>query len=163
MAASTQTLRYPGPMYNDLLNLIALLISSSRSHFLLTSYTSFTGDQIDQAFPHPQLDPVLNVMRRLLQPTNRMVSMTPSKTACYISTLNIIQGDVDPTDVHSFFHITSAFHTLHTLSSPSAVLLCPLVCLSFQPAPALNSTPKSTNPSFASALYVLSETRAVNA
>lgn len=40
-------------------------------------------------------------MRRLLQPKNRMVSTTPSKTACYISILNIIQGDVDPTDVRS--------------------------------------------------------------
>ena len=39
-------------------------------------------------------------MRRLLQPKNRMVSTTPSKTACYISLLNVIQGDVDPTDVH---------------------------------------------------------------
>jgi tubulin gamma len=38
-------------------------------------------------------------MRRLLQPKNRMVLTTPSKTACYISILNIIQGDVDPTDV----------------------------------------------------------------
>lgn len=42
---------------------------------------------------------VLDVMRRLLQPKNRMVSTTPSKSACYISILNIIQGDVDPTDV----------------------------------------------------------------
>lgn len=42
---------------------------------------------------------VLDVMRRLLQPKNRMVSTTPSKTACYISILNIIQGEVDPTDV----------------------------------------------------------------
>ncbi|KAF8504234.1 Tubulin/FtsZ, GTPase domain-containing protein [Gautieria morchelliformis] len=90
MAASTQTLRYPGPMYNDLLSLIALLISSSRCRFLLASYTSFTGDQIDQANPVRKAT-VLNVMRRLLQPTNRILSMTPSKTACYISTLNIIQ------------------------------------------------------------------------
>lgn len=42
---------------------------------------------------------MLDVMRRLLQPKNRMVSTVPSKTACYISILNIIQGDVDPTDV----------------------------------------------------------------
>ena len=41
-------------------------------------------------------------MRRLLQPKNRMVSTVPSKTACYISILNIIQGDVDPTDVRGF-------------------------------------------------------------
>lgn len=42
---------------------------------------------------------VLDVMRRLLQPKNRMVSTAPSKSSCYISILNIIQGDVDPTDV----------------------------------------------------------------
>ena len=42
---------------------------------------------------------VLDVMRRLLQPKNRMVSTVPSKSSCYISILNIIQGDVDPTDV----------------------------------------------------------------
>lgn len=39
-------------------------------------------------------------MRRLLQPKNRMVSTTSTKSSCYISCLNIIQGDVDPTDVH---------------------------------------------------------------
>jgi hypothetical protein len=44
-------------------------------------------------------------MRRLLQPKNRMVSTMPSKTACYISILNIIQGDVDPTDVRDSFCI----------------------------------------------------------
>lgn len=41
-------------------------------------------------------------MRRLLQPKNRLVSTSFSsdaKTACYISVMNIIQGDVDPTDV----------------------------------------------------------------
>lgn len=42
---------------------------------------------------------VLDVMRRLLQPKNRMVSTVPSKTSCFISILNIIQGDVDPTEV----------------------------------------------------------------
>lgn len=38
-------------------------------------------------------------MLRLLQPKNRMVSTTPTKSSCYISSLAIIQGDVDPTDV----------------------------------------------------------------
>jgi tubulin gamma len=81
----------------------------------MTSYTPFTSDQIDKVLecqpspsyrltPHKKAKPirrttVLDVMRRLLQPKNRMVSTTPSKTACYISILNIIQGDVDPTDV----------------------------------------------------------------
>ncbi|KZV94035.1 tubulin-domain-containing protein [Exidia glandulosa HHB12029] len=99
MAASTQTLRYPGYMNNDLVGIVASLIPTPRCHFLMTSYTPFTGDQIDQA-KSVRKTTVLDVMRRLLQPKNRMVSTIPNKTACYISILNIIQGDVDPTDVH---------------------------------------------------------------
>lgn len=38
-------------------------------------------------------------MRRLLQPKNIMVS-TSTKRGCYMSILNIVQGDVDPTQVH---------------------------------------------------------------
>jgi tubulin gamma len=98
MAASTQTLRYPGYMNNDLVSIIASLIPTPRCHFLMTSYTPFTGDQIDKAKPIRRTT-VLDVMRRLLQPKNRMITTTPSKTACYISILNIIQGEVDPTDV----------------------------------------------------------------
>jgi tubulin gamma len=42
---------------------------------------------------------VLDVMRRLLQTKNIMVSC-PTRKGCYISILNIIQGEVDPTQVH---------------------------------------------------------------
>lgn len=42
---------------------------------------------------------VLDVMRRLLQTKNIMVS-APMRKGRYISILNIIQGDVDPTQVH---------------------------------------------------------------
>lgn len=38
-------------------------------------------------------------MLRLLQPKNRMVTTTPTKSSCYVSSLAIIQGEVDPTDV----------------------------------------------------------------
>ena len=106
-------------MNNDLVGIVASLIPTPRCHFLMTSYTPFSSDQIDKvsnswpwctleltewSFYSIQAKPirrttVLDVMRRLLQPKNRMVSTTPSKTACYISILNIIQGDVDPTDV----------------------------------------------------------------
>lgn len=48
MAASTQTLRYPGYMNNDLVGIIASLIPTPRCHFLMTSYTPFTSDQIDK-------------------------------------------------------------------------------------------------------------------
>ncbi|KAJ5578322.1 uncharacterized protein N7459_007286 [Penicillium hispanicum] len=99
MSASTTTLRYPGYMHNDLAGIIASLIPTPRSHFLLTSYTPFTGDNIEQA-KTVRKTTVLDVMRRLLQPKNRMVSINPSKSSCYISILNIIQGEADPTDVH---------------------------------------------------------------
>ncbi|KAJ5575116.1 hypothetical protein N7450_009015 [Penicillium hetheringtonii] len=99
MSASTTTLRYPGYMHNDLAGIIASLIPTPRSHFLLPSYTPFTGDNVEQA-KTVRKTTVLDVMRRLLQPKNRMVSINPSKSSCYISILNIIQGEADPTDVH---------------------------------------------------------------
>lgn len=99
MSASTTTLRYPGYMHNDLVGLIASLIPTPRCHYLMTSYTPFTSSTIDSA-KTVRKTTVLEVMRRLLQPKNRMVSTTPSKKSCYIGILNIIAGDADPTDVH---------------------------------------------------------------
>ena len=51
MAASTQTLRYPGYMNNDLVSIIASLIPTPRCHFLTTSYTPFTSDKVEQVSP----------------------------------------------------------------------------------------------------------------
>lgn len=100
MSASTTTLRYPGYMHNDLVGIVASLIPTPRCHFLMTSYTPFTGDNLEQA-KTVRKTTVLDVMRRLLQPKNRMVSTTSSRSSCYISILNIIQGEADPTEVSS--------------------------------------------------------------
>lgn len=100
MSASTTTLRYPGYMHNDLVGIIASLIPTPRCHFLMTSYTPFTSDVIEQG-KTVRKTTVLDVMRRLLQPKNRMVSTNMTKKSCYISILNIIQGEADPTDVSS--------------------------------------------------------------
>lgn len=99
MAGSTTTLRFPGYMNNDLVSLVSSLIPTPRCHFLMTAYTPFTGDEIDKA-KSVRKTTVLDVMRRLLQPKNRLVSTPLSDSSCYISILNVIQGDVDPTDVH---------------------------------------------------------------
>ncbi|RPA79308.1 gamma tubulin [Ascobolus immersus RN42] len=99
MSASTTTLRYPGYMHNDLVGIIASLIPTPRCHFLMTSYTPFTSDSVEMG-KTVRKTTVLDVMRRLLQPKNRMVSTNVSKKSCYISILNIIQGEADPTDVH---------------------------------------------------------------
>lgn len=98
MSASTTTLRYPGYMHNDLVSILSSLIPVPRTRFLITSYTPFTGDSVEQAKTIRKTT-VLDVMRRLLQPKNRMVSITPSKQSCYISIFNIIQGEAAQTDV----------------------------------------------------------------
>jgi tubulin gamma len=97
MAASTTTLRYPGYMNNDLVGLIANLIPTPRCHFLMTGYTPLCLDK--QVLSSVRKTSVLDVMSRLLQPKNIMVS-TNTRRGAYISVLNIIQGDVDPSMIH---------------------------------------------------------------
>lgn len=99
MSASTATLRYPSYMNNDLIGLVAPLIPTPRLHFLMTGYTPLTNDHEETSI---RKTTVLDVMRRLLQPQNMMVSTTPDRngTHCYTSILNIIQGEVDPTQIH---------------------------------------------------------------
>jgi len=96
MSASTTTLRYPGYMNNDLMGLVASLIPTPRCHFLMTGYTPLSvGTDVNSV----RKTTVLDVMRRLLQPKNILINPSVKKGS-YISILNIIQGDVDPTQVH---------------------------------------------------------------
>ena len=97
-------------MNNDLIGLVAPLIPTPRLHFLMTGYTPLTNDHEVRhivgtnrrivAYSSFRLQEtsvrkttVLDVMRRLLQPQNMMVSTTPDRngTHCYTSILNIIQ------------------------------------------------------------------------
>jgi len=70
-----------------------------------------------------------------------MVSTMPSKTACYISILNIIQGDVDPTDVCNPFTFCM---------SGSPILTCTLGTSIFAPYP---RTPTCKLHSMGSGIY----------
>jgi len=100
MSGSTSTLRYPGYMNNDLISLISSLIPTPRLHFLISAYTPLTSDNTESEV---RKTTVLDVMRRLLQPKNAMVTTAPrdkNLTHCYVSILNIIQGEVDPSEVH---------------------------------------------------------------
>ena len=100
MSSSTATLRYPSYMNNELIGLIALLIPIPKLHFLMTGYTPLTTETDSSII---RKTTVLDVMRRLLQPSNMMVSTNTNDKSvnhCYISILNIIQGEVDPTKVH---------------------------------------------------------------
>jgi tubulin gamma len=96
MAASTTTLRYPSYMNNDMVGLMASLIPTPRCHFLMTGYTPLT---IERQMSNIRKTTVLDVMRRLLHPNNIMVS-APTRKGKYMSILNIIQGEVDATQIH---------------------------------------------------------------
>merc|ERR1712110_236298 len=80
MSVSTTTLRYPSYMNNDLIGLIAPLIPTPNLHFLMTGYTPLSTES--DSISAVRKTTVLDVMRRLLQPKN------------------MIQGEVDPTQVH---------------------------------------------------------------
>jgi tubulin gamma len=118
MAASTSTLRYPGYMNNDMIGLLASLIPTPRCHFLMTGYTpihmneSFldggggahdeSSGSVSRQAPTIRKTTVLDVMRRLTQPKNIMVS-ADTRSGCYISMLNIIQhhdATIDPREIH---------------------------------------------------------------
>ncbi|XP_016971203.1 tubulin gamma-2 chain [Drosophila rhopaloa] len=100
MSLSTTTLRYPSYMNNNLIGLTASLIPTPQLHFLMTGYTPLITDY--ETKTNVRKTTVLDVMRRLLQPKNMMVSATADKQNrhCFISILNIIQGEVDPSQVH---------------------------------------------------------------
>jgi tubulin gamma len=101
MAASTTTLRYPGYMNNDMMGLLASLIPTPRCHFLMTGYTPLTSpDATMEATQGIRKTTVLDVMRRLTNDKSVMVS-ADTASGCYISILNIIQGDdIDSRDIH---------------------------------------------------------------
>ena len=67
----------------------------------MTGYTPLT---LDTQISNIKKTSVLDVMRRLLQPQNIMMSAS-TKLGVYISILNIIQGDVDASQVRIFMKI----------------------------------------------------------
>jgi tubulin gamma len=61
--------------------------------------TGFTPLNIEKQISNVRKTTVLDVMRRLLQTKNIMVSASTRK-GMYISILNLIQGEVDATQIH---------------------------------------------------------------
>ena len=93
-------------MNNNVIGLVASLIPQPRLHFLMTSYTPFTIDDsvmlialCNAKAASVRKTSVNDVMRRLLQNKNLMVSVN-TRTGRYISIVDIIQGLVDPMEIH---------------------------------------------------------------
>lgn len=71
MAASTSTLRYPSYMNNDMVSILASLIPTPKCHFLMTGYTPMV---VDKHISSVKKTTVVDIMRRLLQTKNIMMS-----------------------------------------------------------------------------------------
>ena len=97
MAATTTTLRFPSYSNNDMVSLLAPLIPTPPCHFLMTGYTPISLSTTRQIVRKTS---VIDVMTRLLDSKNIMMS-APVDKGMYISILNVIQGEVDPSEIHS--------------------------------------------------------------
>lgn len=96
MSASTSTLRYPGYMNNDLISIVAPLVPTPRCHFLITGYTPIALENLKSTIVRTS---VLDVMKSLLDNRNIMTH-DGTRNGNYISLLNVIQGDVEPENIH---------------------------------------------------------------
>ena len=97
MSATTATLRFPSYSNNDMISLLAPLIPTPQCHFLMTGYTPLSFDTSSKVVCKTS---VIDVIRRLLNKKNIMVTADVEK-GMYISILNIIQGEVDPSEIHT--------------------------------------------------------------
>ena len=100
MSVSTATLRYPGYVNNDFVSMMADLIPTPRLHFLLTAYTPLQEGDSNSQSSSVRKTSVYDVQRRLLQNKNLMATVN-TRTGVYLGALHIIQGEVDPSEVHS--------------------------------------------------------------
>jgi tubulin gamma len=96
MAAATASLRYPGYANSDLAGMLASLVPTPRCHFLVAGYTPLAIEHRVSAIRRTS---VLDVLTRLLQPKNMMVSCNVRRGS-YLSLLSVIQGEVDSSQIH---------------------------------------------------------------
>lgn len=99
LSVSTASLRYPGYVNSDLVSMVASLVPSPRLHFLLTAFTPLQEVSVTTTATVRKTS-VYDVQRRLLQNKNLMASVN-TRRGVYLSALHIIQGEVDPSEVHS--------------------------------------------------------------
>lgn len=111
ISASTATVRYPGHINNDLVGLFAGLIPSPRCHFFMASYTPLNINNSEKNTKtskknknDSKMNPVFNIMFKLLQKKNFMISTNTVNNhyldCKYLAILNIILGNIDPIQVY---------------------------------------------------------------
>ncbi|ODQ62239.1 hypothetical protein WICANDRAFT_60307 [Wickerhamomyces anomalus NRRL Y-366-8] len=97
MSGATNTLRYPGYMYNSYTSIISTLVPTPDLHFLVPSYTPFTSDFVTDA-KQIRKSSAYDVVLELLDKKIKMIDVE-EKHNLYISIFGILQGDYDQTDI----------------------------------------------------------------
>ncbi|ONH68898.1 Tubulin gamma chain [Cyberlindnera fabianii] len=97
LSASTNTLRYPGYMYNSLTSILSTLVLTPDLHFLIPSYTPYTSDFLTNPKP-VRKSSAYDVILELLDRRIRMVDTNDTHNS-YISIFNILQGSYNHSDV----------------------------------------------------------------
>jgi tubulin gamma len=110
MAAMTSTIRFPSYTHNDMRSIVSSVVPFNDLHFLVASYTPFTSDTVDKVFvkltnhvkifENSRKSDVFDILRRLLLQKNAMISAPSSKPHSNIAILNILRGNIDPTELH---------------------------------------------------------------
>ena len=102
MCSATSTMRFPDYMNTDMVSLLASLIPTPRCHFITAAYTPFAPPS-SIVTSRPIKTSVQDIITRLMNPKNSLLSIPPRgyrSTECYISMLNIIDGDVDAVELN---------------------------------------------------------------
>ncbi|ODV98199.1 hypothetical protein PACTADRAFT_78594 [Pachysolen tannophilus NRRL Y-2460] len=98
MSAITNPLRFPSYSYNTMTSIISTLIPTPDLHFLTPTYTPFTSDFVSEA-RDIRKSTAYDVILELLDKKLKMVKSSPDNHGLYISALDIIQGDIEQSDI----------------------------------------------------------------
>ncbi|AMD20492.1 HDL252Cp [Eremothecium sinecaudum] len=97
MSSITNSLRFPGYMYNSFPSIFSTLIPTPELHFLVPSFTPFTTDFVPGAKDFKRLS-AYDVILDLFDRNNSMVSRE-TDTPRYLAIYDALQGSVDQSDV----------------------------------------------------------------
>ncbi|SCV99815.1 LAFE_0B03114g1_1 [Lachancea fermentati] len=97
LSSTTNSLRFPGYMFNSLPSIFSTLIPTADLHFLVPSFTPFTTDFIPDAKEFKR-STAYDVILDLFDKNNSMV-LRRSDSPIYLGIFDALQGTVDQNDV----------------------------------------------------------------
>lgn len=97
VSSTTNTLRYPGYMYNSLTSIVSTLIPTPDLHFIIPSYTPYTSDFVTDS-KTIRKSTGYDIILELLDKRLKMIDVD-DKHNSYISIFNVLQGSFEQSDI----------------------------------------------------------------